>query len=219
MLLVVNGWAAEEGEPAVPAEIDKDKMIAQAVEQPIYFAGLISDAKLEEGVNYFVEIIGQLDAAKLEPEVKTTRIAIMTAYMFKKWSARSVDLADMIAQSVSPELLSPVVAAAAVVMGNQAPIVTAAFVGRVPEAYAQTLRNSGAHPEAVLPQGMLVSIGLPVAYSVPATGREPTALPLAPPLTTPAGEGSPSPPPPPDAPPPPPDAPPPPPVPPTYSGQ
>lgn len=211
---------ASAGKPAAP---DMEAMIKEAVEKPAVFAELISDATIEEAVNYFEEILGRIEAMKLDPEEKTTRIAVMTAYMFKKWSSDAKQLAAKLAESVTPELLSPIVAAAAVVMGNQAPLVTDAFVSGVPESYAQTLRNCGAHPETVLPQGLLVSIGLPVPHSVPATGREPTALPVAPPLriegvgtetgVQPPAAAPPS------APPAVPPPPPPPPVPPVYKGQ
>ena len=211
---------ADEAAAEKPAQRDTEAMLKEAVEKPAVFAELISDAKIEECVNYFVQIVGGLEALKLDNEDKTTRIAVMTAYMFKRWSTDAKQLAEKLAESVTPELLAPVVAAAAVVMGNQAPLITDAFVSHVPESYAQTLRNCGAHPETVLPQGLLVSIGLPVPHSVPATGREPTALPVAPPLRIEGGQTDGEPPPavtPPRTPPA--EPPPPPPVPPVYKGQ
>lgn len=176
--------AAEAEKTAVPAAEKKDKavMITEAVQNPAVFGELIREMEMTEAVNSFVEILGGLETEGLKAEVKSGRTAVMTAYMFKKWSSQAKALADKLVQSVPPELLPPIVAAAAVVMGNQAPIVTSAFVDRAPEAYAQTIRNAGAHPETVLPQGLLISIGLPVANTVPVTGRAPTALPLAPPL-------------------------------------
>lgn len=214
---LAEGDAASAASAAVAP---KKGTVQDAVENPAVFGQLISDVKMEEGVNTFVEILANLEVTELKQEIKTTRTAVMTAYMFKQWSSQATVLADRLAQSVAPELLPPIVAAAAVVMGNQASIVTAAFVDRVPEAYSQQLRNSGAHPETVLPQGLIVSIGLPVSHSVPATGKEPTALPLAPPIK-PVGEDTPAPAPP-SAPTPPPSPeppPPPPPVPPPYGGQ
>ena len=213
---------ADNQKPGPKADAPKKATIQGAAENPAEFGQLIADVTMEEGVNIFVEVLANIEAAKPKAEIKITRIAVMTAYMFKKWSSGSVDLADRLAQAVAPELLPPIVAAAAVVMGNQAPIVTMAFVDRAPEAYAQQIRNSGAHPETVLPQGLLVSIGLPVPHSVPATGTEPTALPVAPPIKF---EGGVEPPALPVAPPvvsspkEPEPPPPPPPVPPTYGGQ
>jgi hypothetical protein len=216
---------ADNQKPGPKADAPKKATIQGAAENPAEFGQLIADVKMEEGVNIFVEVLANIEAAKPKAEIKITRIAVMTAYMFKKWSSGSADLADRLAQTVAPELLPPIVAAAAVVMGNQAPIVTSAFVDRAPEAYAQQIRNAGAHPETVLPQGLLVSIGLPVPHSVPATGKEPTSLPLAPAIK-PIGEVEPPTAPPevpspnePDPPPPPPLPPPPPPVPPPYGGQ
>ena len=75
---------------------------------------MIADVTMEEGVNILVEVLANIEAAKPKAEIKITRIAVMTAYMFKKWSSGSADLADRIAQTVTPELLPPIVAAAAV---------------------------------------------------------------------------------------------------------
>lgn len=219
--------AAGAEKPAVPVVEKKDKavMIREAVQDPAVFAELIAGMEMSEAVNSFVEVLAGLEAEGLKVEIKAGRTALMTAHMFKKWSSQASVLADKLVQSVPPELLQPIVAAAAVVMGNQSQIVTKAFVNRAPEAYAQAIRNAGAHPETVLPQGLLVSIGLPVANTVPVTGRAPTALPLAPPLNVegagvaevpvpdPVGPSTP----PPVVPPEPPPVPPP--VPPTYSGQ
>jgi hypothetical protein len=210
---------ADNQKPGPKADAPKKATIQGAAENPAEFGQLIADVKMEEGVNIFVEVLANIEAAKPKAKIKITRIAVMTAYMFKKWSSGSADLADRLAQTVAPELLPPIVAAAAVVMGNQAPIVTIAFVDRAPEAYSQQIRNAGAHPETVLPPGLIVSIGLAVSHSVPATGKEPTALPLAPPIKV-VGEEPPAAPPAtpspkePDPPPPPP-----PPVPPPYGGQ
>ena len=227
IITVSSVWAQDPKISELAAKAKIKATVEGAAKNPAMFAELIAGVEMVEGVNTFVEIMGMLEVQELKADVKNVRVAIMTAYMFKKWSAKSQKLADGIAQAVAPELLPPIVAAAAVVMGNQAPIVTEAFVARAPEAFTQTIRNSGAHPETVLPSGLLVSIGLPVAHSVPATGREPTALPVAPPLRevsgddstppppSPSGEPSPEP----DPPPPPDDPPPPPPVPPTYGGQ
>lgn len=213
---------AEKQSVPVAEKKDKAAMVVEAVGNPAVFGELIAEMEMSEAVNSFVEILAGLEASSPQAEIKAGRTALMTAYMFKKWSSEARDLADKLVQAVPPELLSPIVAAAAVVMGNQAPIVTSSFVDRAPEAYTQAIRNAGAHPETVLPQGLLISIGLPVANSVPATGRAPTALPLAPPLTVDVSGAGP------DAPvqepegpvaPPPVVPPEPPPVPPTYSGQ
>lgn len=216
VMFAVSAAFAQDPEAAdTSAKAEIKATVEGAASNPAMFAELIAGVKMDEGVNIFVEVLGILEAQKPEVEVKNVRIAVMTAYMFKKWAASSRDLADAIAQAVDPELLPPIVAAAAVVMGNQAPIVTEAFVARAPEAFTQILRNSGAHPETVLPQGLMVSIGLPVAHSVPATGREPTALPVAPPLKEMGTGVKPAAP----VPPRPPPKPTPPPVPPTYPGQ
>ena len=159
-----------------------DEQVAKVAKNPAGMSDLLKEATAVQATEVLIKAIQEIKKQELSPEKQNAQIAVISAYVFKNWSADMLMIARMMAQSLPVELLTPVVATAAAVAGNQAPMVTSAFLETCQANDVQAIKNAGAHPETVIPEGIVISVGLPVAHSVPAVGREPTSLPVAPPL-------------------------------------
>ncbi len=163
-----------------------DQIVA-AVKNPSEIARLLNGATPENAVGVLLAAIDGVVQLKLPEVQQKTRIAQLVAIVFETMPDRAVDLAQLLAQKASMDVLPTIVAAAAIVMGNQAAVVTDAFVTNVARENAQLLRNAGTHPETVLPVGVVLTLGVAVSHTTTAVGSQPTAMPLAPPLTEHAG--------------------------------
>jgi cytochrome c556 len=196
------------------------EQIKDVVQNPGRITQLINGATPEDAVHVLLEVVQGVIRQSLPDEETKTRIAFAAAALFRAMPDQAVELAKLIARKLPIDVLPTIVAAAAVVMGNQAPAVTEAFVSGLPREDAQMIRNAGSHPETVLPPSVVLALGVPVSHAATAMGRQPTAMPVAPPLTGAPGGATPQPPQPAPVPPipPPPPQPPPPPVATNYAG-
>jgi hypothetical protein len=174
-LLALNA-AASFVEPT-PQQIDA------VVENPGDIVQLLNGATPEDAVHVLGEVVQGIINRALPDEETKTRIAFAVAALFRAMPDQAVQLARLIAEKLPIEVLPTIVSAAAVVMGNQAPVVIEAFVSKVSRENAQIIRNAGFHPETVLPPSVVLALGVPVSHAATATGRQPTAMPVAPPLT------------------------------------
>lgn len=163
-----------------------------ATEDPSRVATILKGASLDQAVKVTIEILNNIEKSKATADQKTLRVATTTATLLKSYSGDAVVIAERLAVDVSPNILLIVVATAVSVTGSQAPQVMKAFLDRTPESSAQAIRNAAAHPETVLPEGLIVSIGAPVSHAVVAAASKSTALSIAPP-SVPAAGGDPGP--------------------------
>jgi hypothetical protein len=159
------------------------EQVKAVVENPGGITKLIDGATPEDAVHVLLEVVQGIIKESLPDEETKTRIAFAAAALFRAMPDQAVELAQLIARKLPIEVLPTIVAAAAVVMGNQAPVVTEAFVSALPAENAQMIRNAGSHPETVLPPSVVLTLGVPVSHAATAIGRQPTAMPVAPPLS------------------------------------
>ena len=166
------------------------EQIKDVVQNPGRITQLINGATPEDAVHVLLEVVQGVIRQSLPDEETKTRIAFAAAALFRAMPDQAVELSKLIARKLPIDVLPTIVAAAAVVMGNQAPAVTEAFVSGLPREDAQMIRNAGSHPETVLPPSVVLALGVPVSHAATAMGRQPTAMPVAPPLIEKAGSPS-----------------------------
>lgn len=159
------------------------EQIEAVVDNPAQIAQLLNGATPEDAVRVLIEVVQSIVAKSLPDEEQKARIARTTATLFRTMPDKAIELAELIAQLLPIEILPTIVAATAVVMGNQATTVTEAYVSKVARENTQIVRNAGTHPETVLSPALVLALGVPVSHAAIAAGRQPTAMPLAPPLT------------------------------------
>jgi hypothetical protein len=181
-LVAFNSWAAFL-EPT-------PEQIGAVVDNPGGITQLLNGATPEDAVHVLAEVVQGVTALSLSDDETKTRIAMAAAALFRVLPDQAVQIAQLIAQQLPVEVLPTIVATAAVVMGNQASVVTEAFVSKLPAGDAQMIRNAGSHPETILPPSMVLALGVPISHAATALGREPTAMPVAPPVTQPPSGSS-----------------------------
>jgi hypothetical protein len=179
-ILVLAGFFAFS---AAGAFVEPTKVqIQAAVDNPAEIAQLLNGATAENAANVLWKVIAAITGQQLSDEQQKTRIALAVSVVFKAMPDQALELARLLAGLLPIDVLPTVVAAAAVVMGNQASTVTEAFISSVSRENTQIVRNAGSHPETILPSSVILALGVPVSHSGTILGRQPTAMPVAPPL-------------------------------------
>lgn len=193
ILLSATLSAQARFEPPTPEQI------AAAVSDPAQVEILVREASADEAAQVLAQAIAAVEKSDLPADQKQARIALLTAYVFRAMRYDAEALATALAPRVSAAMLPAVVASAAVIMGDRAAGVTAAFAAAVPVGLRPAVQAAGADPSSVLPSGVVQAVRLLLPRLAPVVGREPRAMPIAPPIREfpPEGAGVPPPPPPP----------------------
>jgi hypothetical protein len=188
VILMAGCWPAA-GEPAgTPAFVSPTAEQIQAVaENPLQLTLVLADATSAQAVDVFVKVLDQIKKLKLSREQKEARVAVLTGTLFRALPKNAGQLAGLLAKAVgSLDMLPKMAAAAAVVVGvDRASGVTESFAMLLPPAVAAAVRQAGEYPASVLPPDTIMALGSQVAGpppGAPIVGREPTAVPVAPPL-------------------------------------
>ena len=158
------------------------QQIQALVTNQVYIAELIKGATATQAVEVLVKAVEAVSNAGLADDQKTIRVAILTAIVFRSFAPQAVMMAEMLVPLVSVNVLPVMAAATAVVMGSGASPVTEAFASQLDSGDAALVRSAGVHPETILPADLILTLGVQVSHATPPGGREPTALPLAPPI-------------------------------------
>lgn len=173
------------------------EQIAKAVADPASIEILLRDASVDEAAQVLAQAIAAVEKSDLPADQKTARIALLTAYVFRAMRYDAELLARALVPRVSSAVLPTVVAAAAVIMGDRAAGVTDAFAAAVSADLKPAVQAAGADPATILPAGVIQAIRLLLPRLAPVMGREPRAMPIAPPIREFPSDGGGTPPPPP----------------------
>lgn len=194
LMILMAGYCSVVADPvATPAFVPPTpEQIQGLAENPLQLAVVLVGATPEQAVAVFLAVFDAIQKMKISKDQKEARIALLAGTLFRSLSNKAVELAALLAQSASlQEMLPKIAAAVSVVTQGKAIGVAESFARDLAPVLAAEVRQAYTYPQAFLAPDVILALGNqpPPPSSPPVVGREPTALPLAPPLKPEGGGG------------------------------